>query len=421
MRACCGAILLGLLACGAPPPNLVLVIADDHGWRDFGFMGSPHARTPQLDRLAAEGTVFRLGYTTASVCRPALLSLLTGLDPSQFARRLERLEREAGEPLAGGEVIRDLVTLPRALGAAGYASFQAGKHFEGGYADAGFGAGMLSAPGDDDESLARVTLEPVFDFLERHREQPFFLWFAPKLPHVPHDPPQRFLDAYADAVLPPGTLRYYANVTRLDAAVGELLARLDALGLRERTLVVFVADNGWLPGPIEGPYLWSLGQPRGKHSLYEGGFRTPVVLRWPGRVPAGAVRDELVSTLDLFPTLLDYAGAPPVAGRLGRSLRPLLEGRAGDWREVLVGYQKTVRADTAAGVRIGDGRPVAGGHFVRTPEWHLLAFAEREPELYDMAADPDERHDLASRHPGVVEALGGHIEAWQSEIERSSR
>ena len=430
MRAWWAAVWLGLLGCGAAPatpPNLVLVIGDDHGWRDFGFAGSPHAQTPHLDRLAAEGTVFRLGYSTASVCRPSLLSLLTGLDPSQFARRVRGLEREAGRPLAAADVIRQVVTLPRALAGEGYQSFQAGKFFEGGYADAGFGSGMRGRARNDkalarnDEVLARRTLEPVFDFLARQRDAPFFLWFAPKLPHVPHDPPPRFRAVYAGVDLPPGTLLYYANVTRFDAAVGALLERLDALGLRERTLVVYVVDNGWLPGPVEGPYLWSLGRPRGKNSLYEGGFRTPVVLRWPGRVPAGAVRDELVSTLDLFPTLLDYAGAPPVPGRLGRSLRPLLEGRSAGWRDALVGYQKTVRADTPEGVQIGDGRPVAGGHFVRTPRWHLLDWEEREAELYDVAADPDERHDLAPRHPEVVEALRLRIRDWRAQLEGASR
>jgi arylsulfatase A-like enzyme len=424
MRAWFAAVLLALLGCGVAPdarPNLVLVIGDDHGWRDFGFAGSPYARTPRLDRLAAEGTVFPLGYTTASVCRPSLLSLLTGLDPSQFARRVQRLEREARRPLAAGDVIRGVVTLPRALAAVDYASFQAGKFFEGGYADAGFSAGMMTSPRDDDEVLARRTLQPVFDFLERRRDGPFFLWFAPKLPHVPHDPPQRFRDVYADVALPAGTLLYYANVTRFDAAVGELLDRLDALGLRERTLVVYLADNGWLGGPVEGPYLWSLGRPRGKDSLYDGGFRTPLVLCWPGHVPAGAVREELVSSLDVFPTLLDYAGAPPVSGLLGRSLRPLLEGRAAEWRDALVGYQQTVRADTPEGVRIGDGRPVPGGHFVRTRRWHLLDWDQRKAELYDVAADPDEQHDLAARHPEVVEQLRRRIRKWQSEIDGSSR
>jgi uncharacterized sulfatase len=425
-RLAAGALLLlalaGVLrlAWSVPPtppagrPNLLLVIGDDHGWRDFGFMGSRHARTPHLDRLAAEGTVFRVGYSTASVCRPALLSLLTGLDPAQYAGRLRELERAAGRALAAGDVIRDVETLPRVLGRHGYATFQAGKHFEGSALQAGFDAGMMQGPRDDDEILARHTLEPVFRFLEAPRHGPFFLWFAPKLPHVPHDPPQRFLDAYADAALPPGTLRYYANVTRFDAALGELLARLDALGLREDTLVVYVADNGWLPGPVEGPYLWSLGRPRGKQSLHEAGFRTPLVFRWPGRIPAGAVRDELVSTLDLFPTLLAYAGVESPPGRLGHSLRPLLEGRGGAVREVLVGHAETVRADTPDGRQLGSGAPVPGGHFVRTPRWHLLAWAEREAELYDVQEDPDEQHDVAAEHPDVVHALERHIRDWES-------
>jgi uncharacterized sulfatase len=409
MRACCAAVLLVLLGCGEPtPPNLVLVIGDDQHWSDFGFMGSPRAQTPQLDRLAAEGTVFRTGYTAASVCRPSLLALLTGLEPDRYAEHVRRLEQRAGRRLSAGEVIRQVETLPRRLRERGYVSFQAGKHFEGSAVDAGFDAGMIRSPGDDDEILARKTLEPVFRFLEQHREEPFFLWFAPKLPHVPHDPPQRFLDLYRDRELPPRTLRYYANVTRLDAAVGALLERLDALGLGDRTLVAFLSDNGWVPGAEPGPYLWSLGGPKGKSSLYDAGLRTPIVVRGPG-VQAGAVRDELVSAFDLFPTFLDYAGAGPVKGRPGRSLRPLLEGRAGAAREALVVSMQRIRADTADGRVLGKGPLVPGGVSVRTRRWHLLDYWQREPELYDVVADPEETRNLAAERPDVVARLRRHV------------
>ena len=203
-RLAVGLLCAALPACTpSPPPNLVLILADDLGYRDLGFMGSEVARTPHLDRLAAEGTVFSVGYSTASVCRPALRTLLTGLHPVQYQIREQWLAEQGIPSSPAAPVIRSMATLPRLLAARGYASFQAGKHFEGPYAAAGFSEGMNPVGGrvgfDAGVRLVRETVEPVYDFLERQRETPFFLWFAPMIPHVPHDPPREFRLAYRDA------------------------------------------------------------------------------------------------------------------------------------------------------------------------------------------------------------------------------
>lgn len=237
------AVLAGCVdAGGSRPPNLVLVIGDDHGYPDSGFMGSPSVRTPNLDRLAQEGTVFRNGYATASICRPMLRSLLTGLHPVQWQARVERLERD-GVRRSPGEWIAEFSTLPRQLAQRGYASFQGGKFWEGTYALAGFDAGMqLHGDGvfdsGDGTPLGRETLDPVLRFLDAHADRPFFVWFAPMLPHLPHDAPEEFQRPYRGAGLSASAIAYYASVTRLDAVVGALRAELERRELLDDTLLV---------------------------------------------------------------------------------------------------------------------------------------------------------------------------------------
>jgi arylsulfatase A len=263
------------------PPNIILMIGDDVAWTDFGFMGSKVVRTPHLDRLAETGTVFTHAFAPHSVCGPVLRSLLTGMRPQAVARGIAA----ASQPRRPVPTLRDVFeTLPELLGRRGYASFQGGKFFEGGFETGGFTHGMTvdrtaegrgAGPprrgaaavvrGTGGRSLGRETMQPLWDFLSANREGPFFVWYAPMLPHVPFDAPEKFTRLYAQD--PPLLRGYRANMTRFDATVGQLLARLKSLGIRERTLVVYVSDNGWdtaVRGKIPG-----LGGPKGKGSLYE--------------------------------------------------------------------------------------------------------------------------------------------------------
>lgn len=399
------------------PPNIVLVIADDQGWPDSGFMGSSVVQTPNLDRLAAEGTVFRNGYATASFCRPSLRSLLTGLHPVQWTSRLQQLSRE-GVVRPDAEAILGFTTLPALLGRHGYASFQGGKFWEGTFALAGFDEGMqLTGDGiyrtEEGKPLGRETLEPLLRFLDAHRDRPFFVWFAPMLPHVPHDAPEEYQRLYRDRGLASTAVAYYANVTRFDAVVGELRAELEERDLLERTLIVTVSDNGWdQPPDLELVDLLFDG-PRGKRTMYDLGFRTPIALRWPGRVPAGAVRDELVSAVDLFPTLLDYAGVAAPPGLPGWSLRPLLEG-SGDWRRESV-IEGMVDVRGGAGVAPTEARRETGWS-ARRGRWHYIWYEGDGEELYDVVADPREQRDLAREHAGVARRLRREIRAWRRNV-----
>ncbi|MGH0028541.1 MAG: sulfatase family protein [Myxococcota bacterium] len=412
-RAWIGGLLwLLLLACGGGdagprPPNLVLLIGDDHGFPDFGFMGSPIVQTPRLDRLAEEGVVFPLGYSTSSLCRPALRTLLTGLEPVQYGHTERELRAASEAPVPNSEVIRRIDTLPRLLRERGYATFQAGKYLEGHYAAAGFEEGMVEHRGAaglrQADRLVRETLDPVLAFVDANANRPFFLWFAPKLPHLPHDPPKRFRDLYADADASAAARLYYASISWFDEAVGRLLDHLDARGLADDTLVVYLADNGWDPRPPESADQLALGGPQGKKSLYELGFRTPIVLRGPG-VPAPARHaGALVSIADLFPTLLEAAGARRPQGRMGRSLWPLLAGTATP-REELVGWTHVVRN--------APGRRITGGFFWRDLRWHYLQPDGLPNELYDLETDPAETTNVVRQHPEVVRRATKAIRAW---------
>jgi arylsulfatase A-like enzyme len=428
-------------ACGggeAPPdlPNIVMIIGDDHGWPYAGFMGDAVVKTPHLDALADEGIVFTTGYNTASSCRPSLRSLLTGLHPLQWRARRQELRAEGrGEP--GVERIRDFATLPRLLGTRGYASFQGGKYWEGSYAGGGFTAGMatltepvprgspawaLNRAGGSSLELGRSTLQPLWDFLEEQRERPFLVWYAPKLPHTPHDAGAEFAAQYADLPLSEAARAYYANITRLDATVGEIVAKLEQLGLRDDTLLVYLSDNGWQQGPREPNPVKALGGPKGKSSMYELGFRTPVVFNWPGRLEGPLRRDDLVDAVDVFATLLDFAGVEPPRDVEGVSLRPVLEGGGSSPRRAIIGSMISLRPPRSGEPAAASPEPLVRterAYFLRDATWHYIWYAQhaqfgdrRPEELYKIAEDPWEEKDVAGEHPELVGRFRADIERW---------
>ncbi len=429
MRLLVLTILLGS-ACARGPgplefqPNLVLIVADDLGYEDLGFTGSPIVETPHLDRLASQGTVFTQGQTPSSICRPSLRALLTGFHPYQWRARL-RLLREAGAPrLDPAEEMRDFEALPRLLATAGYTSFQAGKFWEVSHQIAGFSDGM-QRPGDSPKRggpgavLGRDSIAPAVAFLEKraqHPDTPFFLWFVPKLPHRPHDASEAYRARYEGRGLSHSAEAYYANVTRFDDVVGSLLATLDRLALRERTLVVFLSDNGWHQDPHKD-HRGGWGGPRGKGTLHEPGHRTPVVFRLPEYVAAGARREEVVSTLDVFPTLLEYAGVIGPPNRLGRSLKPLLEGGESPPHEFVVAWAMSAR------IPRGERAPErAEGFSLRNADWRYVWYPKPAREaLYALASDYTGQHDVAGDHPELTQLFRRQINLWRKDTRRLAR
>src|SRR5262245_22606645 len=301
---CFAAILLldGSALAQPKRPNVILIVADDQGWTDFGFMGHEVVKTPHLDKLAKQSATFSNAYVPTSLCRASLATLLTG----QFAHQHKIC---CNDPPDGEDrskmhpFIKKAPALPRLLKEAGYVSLQTGKYWEGHYANAGFTHGMTTKGRHGDEGLAigRKTMKPIYDFIDAAKGKPFFVWYAPMMPHEPHNPPERLLKKYTAKDRPLKLARYHAMIEWFDETVGELLAHLDKKGLKDNTLVAFVVDNGWIQETADKRTTRGNFAPKSKLSPYDGGLRTPVLLRWPGRTKAGKYND-LVSTVDIAPT-----------------------------------------------------------------------------------------------------------------------
>lgn len=422
--------LLGsVLAVGveaATPPNFLLIVSDDQAWTDYGFMGHAQVRTPRLDRLAAESLCYTRGYVPSSLCCPSLASIITGRYPhehrvvcndpprprgmagSEFYR--SEAFREGRDRLAG--FLERWPTLPSALKAKGYLSFQSGKWWLEHYTRGGFTHGMTGGEptaggrhGDVGLEIGRKTLAPIGDFIDSATRlgKPWLVWYAPMMPHDPHTPPGRFLDRYREVAPSLAVARYWGMVEWFDETCGRLLDDLERRGLSTNTVVLYVTDNGWITDPATGRYA-----ARSKQSPYDGGLRTPILVRWPGRIDPR--RDATpVSSLDLFPTVLSLAGVPVPVGTPGVNL---LDRRAVRSRRAVVGACFTHDA-------VDLDRPETGlrWRWVVEGPWKLIEPAAwnepgGRPELYRLDEDPGEVRDLAEREPRRVRRLRRQLDRW---------
>lgn len=399
--------LPGLLAVAAPP-NIVLIISDDQAWNDYGFMGHEHIQTPHLDQLAAEGFTYTRGYVPASLCRASLMTLATGLYPHQH-------KITGNDPPKGTDRNRMLAHIDAAetvadlLGTHGYRSHQSGKWWEGHYSRGGFTDGMTHGDvskggrhGDVGLEIGRKGLDPIEKFLDETGETPFFLWYAPFLPHTPHNPPDRLLQKYQAEGRSEFVAKYWAMCDWFDETCGQLLGLLETRGLTENTLVVYVTDNGWIQNEDKGGFA-----PRSKRSPYDGGLRTPVILKWPGKIAPGRDETTLVSSVDLVPTILQAAGITPPATLPGISL---LDGPPTKRHQIFGDIYSHDAVDINVPATSLENRWTIDG------EWKLiLPHGDGiAPELYHITEDPYEQNDLASAQPDRVRSLTADIEAWWS-------
>ena len=405
---CVAALFVAPAKAAERPPNVVMIIADDQGWTDFGFMGHPVVKTPRLDALAAESALFPHGYVPTSLCRASLATLLTGLYAHQHKICCndppDGVDRADMHPF-----IKQAPALPRLLGKAGYRSFQTGKFWEGHFSNAGFTDGMTSKGrhGEEGLDIGRKTMQPIFDFMAADPDKPFFVWYAPMLPHEPHDPPPQYLDKYAAGGRNLKLAKYYAMCEWFDATCGQLLDELNRRRLRENTLVVFVVDNGWIQETGETRTTRGNFAPKSKLSPYDGGLRTPILLRWPGHTQP-ARYDDLVSTIDLAPTILTACGVEPPPEMPGLSLLETAAGKGRLARDAVFGE---IYLHTAVDLE----KPAVNltHRWVRTGDWKLIAFKDKTPpELYNVKADPFEEKNLAAAEPAKVRELLRKIESW---------
>ena len=441
------------------PPNIVLLIGDDHGYPYFGFMGDDIVETPTMDAIARGGVTFSNAHVTVPYCRPSLRTMITGLYPAQYQKRLNahveqrREQDDSYESLsdtekrmwtsvekANGMAIFD--TLPKLLKEQGYVSWQGGKWWENSYRTAHFDEGMTSGwdmskfgtddffhimMGDEGNDLVRETMDPLYDFIDRKKDEPMFIWFGPMLPHTPFDAPYRYRKYYADHDISESAKRYYANITWWDDGVGQLMDFMESRGLLENTLFIYLSDNGWEQDPdVEYWYPgvsyytdseYATGGYGGKGSLYDLGLRTPLMFYWKGRVEHDFNERSLASSLDLVPTILDVAGAPVPDGLPGRSLKPLLGGE-GNYveRDMLINYTDNARSvDNVMGRR-------AEGYSVRTHEHHFFWYADTEEVvLYDVNEDPRGANNLKDTHPELVLEFKRAIAEWREAIGMTER
>ncbi|MCA8990052.1 MAG: sulfatase-like hydrolase/transferase, partial [Planctomycetaceae bacterium] len=407
-------------------PDIVVILADDQSYGDFGFMGNRSVSTPHLDQLAAESARFPNGYVPMSVCRPSLATFLTGLYPHQHGvyfnhpppglrdlRALSgedyRARRQAAERLVGS-----LPTLPRLLARQGYQCLQTGKHWEGDYRNAGFTAGMTTglpaadhdwlhgtrqqengewvAHGNGDQGLiiGRTTMQPIRDFVQTHPEDPLLIWYAPFLPHAPFDAPEKYHQQLADQSIPDHLRDYYAEIARFDATVGELRSILEEAGRSRNTVYVFASDNGFQPR-TDGT---ERADGRSKLSVYENGLRTPILIHWPAKIPP-ADYPQVVQTIDLFPTILAIAGTENTEGPEfpGQNLLPAITGKA-----ELVDRPAFGAIYPNDATSLSHPEQHANAVWCRSGNWKLVLSANGPnplpSALYNLNEDPQEKHNL---------------------------
>ncbi len=409
-------------------PNIVLIISDDQSWTDYSFLGHEHIRTPRIDQLAAEGLTFTQGYTTAPLCRPALASMATGLYPHQHGaygndpinpgeKQVYGTEwliqrAEINEPIMAG--IEKISSLADLLGEAGYISLQTGKWWEGHYSRGGFSQGMTHGNpalggrhGDDGLEIGREGLDVIFDFMNeaQETETPFFVWYAPFMPHAPHNPPDSLRDKYLPLAPTPAVANYWAMCEWFDITCGELMDYIDQKELSENTLFVYVTDNGWIQDP-DRPNRYA---PRSKRAPYDMGIRTPIIYRWKGVIEPEMDETSLSSSIDIATTILGICGIQPTEEMQGINVldREIRKGRDAIFAETYAHDFSTL--DSSLYYRI-----------IVTNPWKLILpdtvnQPDRIPELYNLEDDPHEWNNQADAHPEIVAELVLRLEEWWNE------
>ncbi len=420
------------------PPNLILILADDLGYGDLGCFGSREHRTPHLDRMAQEGIRLTGFYSTSGVCTPSRASLMTGCYPRRVNMHEDAEQRWVLFPGSPKGLNPQEVTIAELLKKAGYATAAIGKWHLGDQPEflptkQGFdlyfglpysndlgkgnknynfpplpllrGEKVIEVEPDQAQLTKRYTTEAV-RFITDHRDTLFFLFLSHTMPHVPVAASQEFAGKSADGV-------YGDAIAELDWSVGEIVGTLARLGIDRQTLVLFTSDNGAERRRVKssGPLAGSKGTTR------EGGMRVPCIVRWPGRLSAGRVCDELTSTLDLLPTFGRLAGARTPSDRIidGLNIWPVLVSGARSPREALFYYAR----DELQAVRAGKWKL----HVARKVEFPILedGAADLPLRLYDLSKDPGEKTNVAGRHPDVVKRLTALLEKARDDLGDGAR
>ncbi len=469
-------------------PNVLLIVADDMGYGDFGAFNPGFVDTPNLDALIDQSVCFRQHYSASPICSPARASLLTGRVPQRTGaitqHDLHGLDRIALREVTIADMFQNSGYKTGLVGkwhngaldrrfepnARGFGEFVG---FCGGWAD--YYDYTLQRNGvfekSDDTYLTDRLTDEAIGFVERHQRTPFFLQLAYNAPHAPLQAPDKLLDKYKNKGFDRITATTYAMIEVMDTGLGRILQCLQNLGLEEDTIVMFTSDNGpaffnpsrqLLPGEPNFNERFNCGMRGSKGWVYEGGIRVPMIVRFPGRAPAGQLNDELTHFTDWFPTLVGLCGLERIEGPAfdGHDLSLLILGedlqieprrfwqwnfyvpdigtnaamRDGDWKlvrpmisgtryfskELFVSEEdeRRTKAFTDADTR-HKRDPQSVTELLPIPRVKLPAL--EPPELYNLAEDPGEQCDRAAEHPDRVSRMLGELETWFEGVEAERR
>ena len=444
MRTMFFCLLFASTACAnADRPNVVFFFIDDMGWTDLGFMGSKFYESPNIDRLASEGMVFKSAYANAPNCAPSRACLMSGKytprhgiytvgDPVRGNHKFRKLEPTPNKTVLDA----DFVTIAEALKTNGYSTASMGKwHLGSDPTTQGFDVNIAgrewgSPSGGGYQSpysypnlkqdtkgeylTDRLTDEAV-SFIETHKDKPFFLYLTHYAVHTPIQAKRKLVQKYKakPKSVHHKNAKYAAMIESVDHSVRDVLAALEKLSLTEKTLVIFFSDNGGHVGPTSNHPL------RGaKGMLYEGGIREPMIVKWPGTTKPGSVCEEPVIGTDFYPTLLEITGTKkPADYELdGLSLVPLLKSSTASLERTAIYWHFPCYLQ-------GKGDP-AGGPFRTTPagairmgDWKLIEWFETgRLELYNLANDIGESHELSKQNPEKLAELHDAMKQWRKEV-----
>lgn len=415
----------------AAPPNVLLIITDDQGYGDFSIHGNPHLSTPNIDKLGHESVRFDRFFVN-SFCAPTRAALLTGRWPVRTGVHGVTHNKEAMRPSE--------LTIAEALKPAGYRSACIGKWHNGeqfpftpggqGFDDVfGFNNGHWNnyfdpvlLRGTKHEQthgyITDVLTDEAMKFITTHKSQPFFCYLAYNAPHSPYEVPDKYFDKFKAKGFEDNVAAFYGMCENLDDNVGRLLAHLNAQGLADNTIVLFLTDNGG----TAGVKTYNAGMRGGKTSVHEGGSRVPLFMRWPAAKWQPHVVKPIVSHIDVLPTLLDLCGVTKPEGPKvdGLTLRPLLEDKD-VWPERTLfthnpidetnkfpGAVRTQKYRLVKEIKGAGGGSKAKANDASAKDW----------QLYDMETDPGQEHDIAADHPDIVKDLSARYDAWFADISR---
>jgi uncharacterized sulfatase len=445
---------------GGKSPNIIFILSDDQAWGDYGFMDHPHIQTPHIDQLAKESATYTRGYVTSPLCGPSLASIITGkyaFQHGQTGNDAGNSNRDASKWIKSGypdeepkkiakkksvnylfsKERNDQFDLIKAkfykhklltdyLSTKGYRSFQSGKWWLGSWEEGKFDAGMTHGDyqrngrhGDEGLKIGREGLDPIFNFIDQTQKDdvPFFVWYAPFLPHTPHNPPEELLDKYLKVAPNENVAKYWAMCEWLDQTVGDLMNHLEEKSLEENTLIVYTTDNGWIQSEKRNRYA-----PRSKRAPHEGGVRTPIMFKLPGVIQPEINRSSLVSNIDLVPTVLNFLNVtdqslPGIDVMDKEKLNERETLFIECYNHDILNVEKpteTLLYKVALNKKwklMVPNKDLVIRDFT-DPQSNYYGFYSNQIQLFDLEQDPGEELNLAEKHPEIVAEMSRQIEEW---------